>query len=310
MILKNTLISIVIPFYNEGENVDELCKRITSVLKHNEYNYEIIAVNDGSSDNTLSKLKNYKLKEDRLKIIDLSRNFGHQIAISAGISFSRGDAVVILDADLQDPPEVIPAFIEKWKEGFEVVYGIREKRKENIFKKACYFLFYRILKNISSIYIPLDSGDFCLMDKKVVDILKNITERNRFIRGIRSWVGFRQVGVKYERACRRGGSSKYSFLKLIKLALDGAFSFSYLPLRASSLLGILISIGSFLCGIFLIVKRFIFGAQVYGLTSIIVSILFIGGIQLISIGIIGEYIGRIYEETKQRPIFIVKELIE
>ncbi|MDD4979776.1 MAG: glycosyltransferase family 2 protein [Candidatus Omnitrophica bacterium] len=305
------LISVVIPFYNEQENIDELYRRLISIFnKHNNYNFEIIAVNDGSKDDTLNRLKNYKLKDKRIKIVDLSRNFGHQIAISAGISFSKGNAVVILDADLQDPPELIPEFINKWREGFEVVYGIREKRKENIFKKVCYYLFYRILQSISHVNIPLDSGDCCLMDKKVVDILRNIPERNRFIRGIRSWIGYRQVGIRYERGCRYAGQPKYTILKLIKLALDGAISFSHFPLRVSSLLGILISIISFLIGIILIIKRLIYGSLVYGLTSIIVSVLFIGGIQLIAIGIIGEYIGRIYDETKQRPIFIVKEVIE
>jgi len=304
------LISIVIPFYNEEHNVDELFKRLTDISKRDENDFEIIAVNDGSSDDTLSKLKNCKLKDKRIKIVDLSRNFGHQFAISAGISFVKGDVVVIMDADLQDPPEVILEFIKKWKEGFEVVYGVREKRKENIFKKACYFLFYRILQKISYIHIPLDSGDFCLMDKKVVDIFKNLPERTRFIRGIRSWIGYRQIGIKYERDSRFAGKPKYSILKLIKLALDGVTSFSNAPLRIISSAGLYLSGISFIVGIWFILQRVIWGAKIQGLTIIIVSVWLIGGLQILAIGVIGEYIARIYEETKQRPVFIVKEVIE
>lgn len=304
------LISVVIPFYNEQENVEALYRRLGATFKNIGYDFEIIAVNDGSSDETLTMLKSIKLKDKRLKIVDLSRNFGQQIAISAGISFSKGDAVVMLDADLQDPPELILEFIKKWKEGYEVVYGTREKQKGNIFKTACYHMFYRMLQSISHVDVPLDSGDFCLIDKKVVDVLKNIHERNRFIRGIISWIGYRQVGIRYEREFRHAGSPKYTILKVIKLAIDGAISFSHLPLRISSFFGFAISIISFLTGTFLIIKRLLYGSQMHGLTSIIVSVLFIGGIQLITIGIIGEYIARIYDETKQRPVFIVRELIE
>jgi dolichol-phosphate mannosyltransferase len=303
------LISIILPFYNEEEIVDELYGRLVKVFENNENDFEVIAVNDGSKDATFKKLKEYALKDKRLRVIDFSRNFGHQIAISAGISFSNGAAAIIIDADLQDPPELIPELIKKWKEGYEVVYGVREKRKEGIFKRICYSLFYKVLRSVANIDIPLDSGDFCLMDKKVVDILKNIPERNRFIRGIRCWIGFRQIGFKYERDVRYAGVPKYTFIKLIKLAFDGIVSFSHFPLRIASTFGFLISIITFLIGLFLIIKRLVYGTQVYGLTTIIIAVLFLGGIQLVTIGIIGEYIGRIYDEVKQRPIFIIKELV-
>ena len=244
-----------------------------------------------------------------MKIVDLSRNFGHQTAISAGISFASGKAAIIMDADLQDPPSVIPEFIKRWEDGFYVVYGIRRKRKESFFKRSCYFIFYRIQEKMAKISIPLDAGDFCLMDKKVVDILKKMPERNRFIRGIRSWIGFPQIGIEYERDSRFGGKPKYSLRKLIRLAFDGIYSFSDIPLKISLIFGSFISILCFVFILYIIYQRLFYGTSIYGIATISVSILFLGGIQLIAIGVIGEYIGRIYDEVKQRPIFIIKQIV-
>lgn len=310
MNMKNEVFySVVIPVHNEEKNILELYKRLTNVLTSLNKPYEIIYVNDGSIDNSLNILHKVASSDKKVKIVDLSRNFGHQIAISAGISFASGKATIIMDGDLQDPPSVILEFIKKWEEGFSVVYGIRRKRKESLLKRICYFVFYRIQERIAKIKIPLDAGDFCLMDKKVIDILKKMPERNRFIRGIRSWIGFSQAGIKYERDFRFQGKPKYNLKKLLRLALDGIYSFSDIPLKISLIFGSFISILCFIFSIYIIYQRLVYGTSVYGIATIAVSILFLGGIQLIAVGVIGEYIGRIYDEVKQRPIFIVKQLI-
>ena len=230
---EQTTFSIVIPVFNEKEILSELYKRLTSVMNGLGEPYEIIFVNDGSNDGSLELMKTLHLQDNRVKIINFSRNFGHQIAISAGLDHSSGEAVVIMDADLQDPPEVIPQFAEKWKEGFDVVYGIR-RRRGNLFKRVSYKIFYRILSRISNIPIPEESGDFSLLNRRVVEAIKSAKERNRFVRGIRSWVGFNQIGVEYERPVRMGGEPKYTLIKLIKLALDSFFAFSWMPLRLST----------------------------------------------------------------------------
>jgi len=304
-----TYLSVVIPIHNEEKNVPELYARLSVVLKALNNPYEIICVNDGSSDSSLNLLNKIADGDKKLKIVDLSRNFGHQTAISAGISFASGQATVVMDGDLQDPPSVIPAFIKKWEEGFFVVYGIRRKRKEPLLKRMCYFVFYRIQKKMAKIKIPLDSGDFCLMDKKITDILKKMPERNRFVRGIRSWVGFSQIGIEYERDSRFSGKPKYTLRKLLRLAFDGIYSFSDVPLKMSLIVGTFVSGLCFIFIIYIVYQRLAHGTSVYGIATTLVSILFLGGIQLIAIGIIGEYIGRIYDEVKQRPVFIVKELI-
>jgi polyisoprenyl-phosphate glycosyltransferase len=245
--------------------------------------------------------------DPRFKVLRFSRNFGHQVAISAGIDHATGDAVILMDGDLQDPPEVLPRFIEKWREGFEVVYAIRRKRKENIFKRMAYALFYRLLRKLSYLHIPLDSGDFCLMDKRVVSVIKNLHERNRFVRGLRTWAGFRQTGLEYERDARFAGEPKYTFGKLLKLAYDGLFSFSTVPLRLAVYMGFMFSGLSFIGGFIIIYRKIVHQIDVIGWASTIVIMTFLGGLLLMTLGVIGEYISRIYEEVKQRPIYIVQD---
>ena len=301
-------LSLVIPVFNEAEIIATLCSRMVSALAHLTDEYEVIFVNDGSTDSSLQLLGAVAARNKRFRVIDLARNFGHQTAITAGLQYALGAAVIIMDADLQDPPELIPHFVEKWKEGFEIVYAVRAKRKEGLLKRALYKVFYRTLQKLANIDIPLDSGDFGLIDRRVVDIINKMPECNRFIRGLRSWAGFRQTGIPYDRDARFSGVPKYSFSKLFKLALDGLFSFSTIPLRLATAMGFIISGLSFL-GIFLYLYRFLTTPRVPGFTTLIIIVLFIGGVQLITVGILGEYIGRIYDETKQRPLFVVRETI-
>jgi polyisoprenyl-phosphate glycosyltransferase len=272
-------------------------------------------VDDGSRDGSLRMMKEIALKDHNFKIVKLSRNFGHQAAISAGIKTASGDCVIIMDGDLQDPPEELNRFLDKWREGYDVVYAIRTKRKEGFFKKIAYSVFYRVLHLISDIDIPLDSGDFCVMDRKVVDVLNNtLPEKNRFVRGLRAFAGFKQIGVKYERAERAAGEVKYTFRKLLKLALDGLFDFSTFPLRLATYFGFIIAIPSFAIGLFFIIHR-IFGFKIFGhspndtpgVATLAVGMYFLGGVTLIILGIIGEYLGRIYSEVKQRPFYIIEE---
>ncbi|MDE3058856.1 MAG: glycosyltransferase family 2 protein [Bacteroidota bacterium] len=306
---KRESLSVIIPIYNEEETIPLLYERLAAVLKNLALASEIVFVNDGSRDRSLALLKELASKDKRLRIIDLARNFGHQIAISAGIDHASGNAVVLMDGDLQDPPEMIATFIKKWKEGFEVVYAVRKKRKENLLKRSGYVIFYRLLRKISSVEIPLDSGDFSLMDRRIVDTLRAMPERNRFIRGIRSWVGFRQCGIEYERDRRYAGEVKYTFAKLLRLATDGIFAFSYLPLRVATYLGLTVAATSFLLAVFYFIEKIVSGIDTKGWASTMIIILFLGGVQLLTIGIMGEYVGRIYDEVKQRPLYIVNEKI-
>ncbi len=309
------MISIVIPIYNEEENLDYLYKRLSEASPLWNETFEVVFVDDGSFDRSLEMMRAIHEKDQRFRVVKLSRNFGHQAAISAGIKRAKGDAVIIMDGDLQDPPEELPLFLNKWREGYEVVYAIRKNRKENIFKKMAYAGFYRMLATISNISIPLDSGDFCLMDKKVVRALnKLMPEQNRFVRGLRAYAGFKQIGVEYDRAERAAGEVKYTFGKLVKLAMDGLLDFSTFPLRMASYLGFIISAFSFMLGIFFIFHRLldfkIMGfspRDVPGTASLAVAIFFLGGITLIILGIIGEYLGRIYVEVKRRPFYIIDE---
>jgi polyisoprenyl-phosphate glycosyltransferase len=301
-------LSIIIPVFNEAETIETLCSRVTSVLAHITDDFEVIFVNDGSTDSSMQLLGTVAACDKRVRVIDLSRNFGHQTAITAGLQYASGAAVVIMDGDLQDPPELIPGFLEKWKEGFEIVYAVRAQRKEGLLKRFLYKAFYLVLRTLAHIDIPLDSGDFGLIDRRVLDIINKMPECNRFIRGLRSWVGFRQTGIPYDRDARFSGMPKYSFSKLLKLALDGLVSFSTIPLRLATAMGFIISGLSFF-GIFIYVYRFFTTPRVPGFTTLIIILLFIGGVQLITVGILGEYIGRIYDETKQRPLFIVRETI-
>ncbi len=312
------MISIVIPIYNEEENLQMLYDRLTGAAPAWKDDYEIVLVDDGSHDRSLEMMRAIVAKDDHFKVVKLSRNFGHQAAISAGLKQTKGDAVIIMDGDLQDPPEELPRFLEKWREGFEVVYAIRTKRKEGIFKKVAYKTFYRLLGWVSEIEIPLDSGDFCVMDRKVVDtLLIKMPEQNRFVRGLRAYAGFKQIGVAYERDKRAAGEAKYTFKKLMQLAIDGLLDFSTFPLRIATYLGFLIAIPSFFMGIFFIFHRILnFKILGYspedtpGLATLAVGLFFLSGVMLIILGIIGEYLGRIYKEVKRRPFFIVDELIE
>lgn len=302
-------VSIVIPVYDEERNLPTLYSRLTSVLAQAEPEYELIFVNDGSRDESGAILQEIAGRDPRVIVIELARNFGHQVAISAGLDYARGRAVVIMDADLQDPPEVLPQFIAKWREGHDVVYAIRERRKEGWPKRTAYALFYRLLRRIANIYIPLDSGDFCIMDRRVVDILVNMPERNRFVRGIRSWVGLDQVGLAYERQARHAGQPKYTLTRLAYLALDGLVSFSYIPLRMISILGFGISFVSILLAIAYTIQKLTIGLSPPGFATTVVAIFFLAGVQLITIGVIGEYVGRIFEEVKRRPMYVVRRVI-
>lgn len=299
------VVSVVIPVYNEQENLLPLYARLVAALNQTEPNYEIVFVNDGSRDAS-AEILNDLARNPRVLVIELARNFGHQVAISAGLDFARGAAVIVMDADLQDPPEVLPEFIAKWREGYEVVYAIRARRKENVFKRAAYALFYRVLQRIANIQIPLDSGDFCAMDRRVVDLLVRMPERNRFVRGIRSWIGLNQIGLTYERHARYAGKPKYTFARLVYLALDGLISFSFVPLRMITLLGFGVSALSILLAIGYTIQKLTVGLNPPGFATTVVAIFFLAGVQLITIGVIGEYVGRIFEEVKQRPLYVVR----
>lgn len=305
------LLSVIIPLYNEELVIEKMYSTLTSVLEDAELEYEIVMVNDGSVDETYPLAKQICRKDERVKLISFSRNFGHQIAITAGMDKSSGKAVVVIDADLQDPPEVIIDMIKKWQEGYSVVYGVRKKRKgESVFKLATASLFYRILRKMTPVDIPVDTGDFRLLDRKVVNQLKIMRERSRFVRGMVSWVGFKQAKVEYVREERFAGETKYPLKKMIKFAMDGILSFSQIPLKLSSALGFLCSGLSFFFVLYgLIVKYFFPERAMPGWASIFVAILFIGGVQLICIGILGEYLGRIYEEIKARPLYVIDEEI-
>jgi len=302
------VISVVVPIYNEEANLPVLVERLTRTLTALGTIYEVIFVDDGSRDRSRELLREFHGRDPRLKLVGLSRNFGHQVAISCGIDFARGDGVVVMDGDLQDPPEVLPDLIARWREGFDVVYAVRQERKENLIKRVAYKSFYWLLRRVSYLDIPLDSGDFSLMDRRVVDILKRMPERNRFVRGLRTWIGLRQTGFVYARAARHAGQSKYTLTKLMRLAFDGLVSYSFVPLRLVSNLGLLVSLSALAYMVYLLMAR-LFGDQVIqGWTSTVVIVLFLGGVQLLSLGIIGEYVGRVFDEVKQRPQYIVGEV--
>ena len=301
-------ISIVVPLYNEEKNIRLMYDRLVSSILKITSNFEIIYVNDGSKDNSFLELVKLSNEDERVKYINFSRNFGHQIAVTAGLDYSKGAAVVIIDGDLQDPPEVIPEMYAKHKEGFEVVYGQRLKRKgDNFFKKITAKYFYRILKKITSINIPLDTGDFRLIDQKIVKDLKNMPEQNKFLRGQIAWLGYRQTSVFFERDERKFGETGYPFSKMLKFALDGITGFSDVPLQFVTKTGIFISFISFLVILYAIFSHFILERTITGWTSLIISSMFIGGVQLISVGIIGEYISRINKNVQNRPLYIVSE---
>ncbi|MDP5254464.1 MULTISPECIES: glycosyltransferase family 2 protein [unclassified Vibrio] len=305
----SALISIVVPCFNESEVIDQTVSELLAFGSHMRgYQFEFVFVNDGSSDDTESKLLAHSQAHDAIRVISFSRNFGHQVAVSAGIDASLGEAVVLIDADLQDPPAVIEQMIEKWQAGYDVVYGTRESREgESGFKRWSAKAFYRVLNRLSEVPIPLDTGDFRLMDREVVEQLKAMPEKSRFIRGMVSWVGFNQTSVSYQRAPRFAGETKYPLKKMIKFALDGILSFSVKPLKISIALGFMSSGIAFVMLIYSVINRLISDHWVSGWTSLLVSVLFMGGVQLISIGILGEYVARIYKQSQGRPLYIVKK---
>ena len=305
--LAATKLSIVAPCYNEELALPQFVDRVTAVCRQLGCDYEIVLVNDGSRDNSLQVM--HKLREDdpRVKVLNLSRNFGHQVAITAGMDYAQGSAVVVIDSDLQDPPEVIPEMIAAWKDGADVVYGVREQREgETWFKLTTAKLFYRLIDRITSITIPVDTGDFRLMDRRVIDVMKELREHHRFMRGLSAWTGFRQTGVKYKRQPRYAGSTNYPLRKMVKLAWDAITSFSFAPLQLATSVGFIIAFLALL-GILVSIILRLFGHAIVGQATTLISVLFLGGIQLIFLGIIGEYLGRIYDEVKRRPLYIVAD---
>ncbi|HEU5181484.1 MAG TPA: glycosyltransferase family 2 protein [Candidatus Polarisedimenticolia bacterium] len=301
-------LDVVVPIYNEAANLEELWGRLARSLEGRGIPFRLTFVNDGSGDESLARLRRMAAADARVRVLSFSRNFGHQKAVSAGLEHVDGDAVVVMDADLQDPPEVVPDLVAKWSEGFEVVYAVRTRRKEGAAKRAAYALFYRILRRISDVQIPLDAGDFALMDRKVVSLINALPERNRFLRGLRSWVGFRQVEHVYERMPRHAGEPKYRTRHLIKLALDGFFAFSTVPLQLATYLGFVAAGLGFLYLLYALASRFLYGNPA-GWTSLAAIVLFLGGTQLIILGILGGYVGRVYEEVRRRPLYVLDEKI-
>ncbi|MBI9046543.1 MAG: glycosyltransferase family 2 protein [Anaerolineaceae bacterium] len=301
-------ITIIAPIYNEEDCLHELYTRISEVMDSANKNWELVLVNDGSKDRSHEIIKELAIKDQRVRPVIFAKNFGHQIAVTAGMDYSRGDAVVVIDADLQDPPEVILELIEKWQEGYQVVYAVRSEREgETFFKKVTASLFYRLILKITNIDIPLDTGDFRLLDRQIVDVMNNMRERHRFLRGMSSWVGFKQTGVEYKRVARFAGETKYPLKKMISFALTAITSFSYFPLQLATYIGF-IAAGLSIISIPVVAILRVIGEQAFfGQATTLIAVLFLGGVQLISLGILGEYIGRLYDEVKGRPLYVVSD---
>ncbi len=300
--------SIVAPVFNEQDNIPELYRRVRETMDSTGEPWELILVDDGCMDGSTDRIRELAAQDARVRPIIFARNFGHQIAVTAGLDYARGQAVVIIDADLQDPPEVTTDLIARWREGYEVVYAVRAEREgETWFKKVTASLFYRLIYRITDVKIPLDTGDFRLLDRKVVDVMKGMRERHRFLRGMAAWVGFRQIGVEYKRGVRYSGVTKYPFKKMFRLALNAITGFSYFPLQVATYLGF-ISAGISILAIPVVIYLRVTGSQAfYGQATTLIAVLFLGGVQLISLGILGEYIGRLYDEAKGRPLYIVRD---
>ena len=304
------MISIVAPLFNESETLPKLVERLNNLMATMPNSIEIVLVNDGSSDATAELMQQIALADTRYTCIFLARNYGHQIALSAGLAAARGtEGVMVIDGDLQDPPELLTDFYAKFKEGFDVVYAVRRKRKEHFLKKMAYRAFYRLLKSISYIDIPLDSGDFCFMSRRVVDVLNAMPEESRYIRGMRSWIGFRQIGIEYERSERAAGASKYGFRMLLRLAYNGIFNFSEFPIKIIKRIGYSAVGASFLYLIYSIWRKLVYNDVPQGFTATIFIIVFFSGLQLFFMGIMGEYLLRIFFQVKGRPLFIVRDKI-
>ncbi len=302
------VLSVIVPVYNEEAVIPELYRRMVQVLEEIGEPWELICVNDGSRDRSLQLLLDLHHRDPRIRVVSFSRNFGHQIAITAGLDYARGDAVVIIDADLQDPPELIQTMVDRWREGYHVVYAVRVDRQgESWFKLWTARLFYRLLRRITDVDIPLDTGDFRLMDRQVVLSLRCLRETNRFMRGLASWVGFRQIGVEYQREPRFAGKTKYPLGRMLRLTMDAITSFSYLPLRLGTYFGFFLAFLSLVGIVATVILRLSGNNAFYGQASTLVAVLFLGGIQLIFLGVLGEYLGRIYDEVKRRPLYIVDQ---
>ena len=303
-------ISVIIPVFNEEGSISELLNRLQTVLKQQQISSEIILVDDGSTDGTLPILQEFANKNNEVKLIVFSRNFGNQAAVSAGLNYCIGDCAIIIDADLQDPPELLPEIIAKWQEGYEVVFAQRVARKgESLFKKMTASIFYRLLQKLTQVDIPPDTGDFRLIDRKVITTLNEMPEKNRFLRGMVSWAGFRQTGITYVRQERFAGETKFPFFKMLKFALTGITSFSFVPLQLASYFGFIVSAGAFISGLYVLYLKFFTDKTIQGWTSLMIALLFLGGIQLITLGIVGEYIGRMSDEVKQRPAYVIRDTV-
>jgi dolichol-phosphate mannosyltransferase len=302
--------SVVAPVFNEEQLLPEFYRRVVATLEPLGEPFELVLINDGCRDRSPEIMRDLHERDPRVKVLNFSRNFGHQLAITAGTDYARGQAVIIIDSDLQDPPELIPDMIARWREGYQVVYAVRSEREgETWFKKTTATFFYRLIKGITNVDIPVDAGDFRLMDRRVVDSMAGMREHHRFVRGMSVWVGFKQSGVPYRRAARSAGETKYPLRKMLRFALDGITSFSYLPLQLATYLGFIVA-GISVVGIILTIILRLSGSEAFfGQASTLVSVLFLGGVQLIFLGIIGEYLGRIYDEVKRRPLYIVAEAL-
>lgn len=309
--MKNPQISIVAPLYNESETFPHLVQRLNALMDSSPLSIEVVLIDDGSRDDTPAKMQQLALTDERYLCVFLARNHGHQLALTAGLSQARGsEALMVIDGDLQDPPELLPKFYEKFKEGFDVVYAVRKKRKEGFIKKAAYFLFYRFMKSISYIDIPLDSGDFSLISRRVVDILNKMPEESRYIRGMRSWIGFKQTGLEYERDERIAGEAKYTFKMLFNLAYNGIFNFSEFPIKFVTRTGVFALVLAAAYFGFTMFKKAAYGSVPEGFTALLFVIILFSGLQLIALGLIGEYVLRIFFQAKNRPLFIIKEVIK
>lgn len=303
---SDALISVVVPAYNEQEVLPEFHRRLAAAMSKLPFRHEIVYVNDGSKDNTLAVMDELRRSDSSVAVLDLSRNYGKEIALSAGLDSASGDAVVVIDADLQDPPELIEEFVKQWQAGYDVVYAKRQVRQgETAVKRATAFLFYRLMQSVSRIQIPEDTGDFRLLSRRAVAALKSLREHHRFMKGLFTWIGYRQIAVPYHRDGRFAGVTKWNYWKLWNFALEGITSFTIAPLRIAMYLGLLVAFGAFAYGAFIIIKTLLYGNPVPGYPSLITVVLFLGGAQLTAIGVLGEYVGRIFNETKQRPLYFV-----
>ncbi len=308
--METPQISIVAPLYNESESFPLLIQRINALMDQSELSIEVVLIDDGSKDDTALKIRQLALTDSRYHGVFLSRNHGHQLALTAGISLARGsEALFVIDGDLQDPPELLPEFYKLLKEGNDVVFAVRKKRKEGIVKRTGYHVFYRLLRSISYVEIPLDSGDFALISRRVVDVMNKMPEESRYLRGMRSWIGFKQVGYEYERDERVAGESKYSFKQLFQLAYNGIFNFSEFPIKFMSRVGVFAITLSLIYFLIVVAKKLFFAQVIEGFTALLFVIILFSGVQLLALGIIGEYVLRIFFQSKNRPLFIVKEEI-